>query len=410
MENSPVFLSVLTVQQVDVPSGLDSLLHHAKLATDRRGQVCVLIAGTRSKGAVGQNLVALAEKLSAKGDRVVLLFPGPRMPVCDDLVHNPGIAVWPSRRPTHAKDAIFLLRLIAKIRPTHVIANFGSVNLMMTVAFAMRVRNRISWYHTLTAQIEMDSHQGALKRNLLRIRKSLVYRLATDIVTNSGAGRHDVMKTYSVPPQKITVFPNCIADPLRAQVSRLGPVEGRRIVCVGRLDRSKGQDVLIHAFGRLRNKHPNATIVFIGSGPLMEENRLLAQRLGVSDQCSFLGAIPHVDVLRQLSTAAISVVPSRSEAFGYVNIESMAVATPLVASNIGGISEIVRDGIDGFLVPPDDSDTLADRLSLLLTDRQLRDRLGQNARQRFLERYERDLVLDDQVRWIRLDRSRSTQG
>ena len=372
----------------------------SEVRVDSSANCRILIAGSRTNKADGRYSRALAEKLSNRGHRVILLLPGPRTSGCDELLHNPSTVVWPSKRPTHLKDALFLIRLIARIRPTHVIANFGSVNLMMTISFSLRVPNRISWYRTLSTQIEMDSNDSVWKGRLQRIRKRLVYRVTTHLVTNSAAGKRDAIKVYHVPSQKITVFPNCIADPLPWRLEQPSQIANGGIVCVGRMNRGKGQDVLLHALKRLRSTYPNARVLFVGDGPLEVEYRSLAAELGVSSCCEFLGGQSNVEVLRRLAAALVSVVPSRSEAFGYVNIESMAVGTPVVASDVGGISEIIRDGIDGFLVPPDDVDALTDRLSRVLGDASLRSELGQNARRRFLERYERESVLTAQVEWI----------
>lgn len=359
----------------------------------------IVIAGSRSKGASGEYLRALARKLSTRGHRVVLLYPGPPSDERDDILRNPGIAVWPSRRPTHVKDAIFLIRLIAKIRPTHLVANFASVNLLMTVGRAFGVPNRISWYRTLSKVIEIDRGKSVWRLRFQRFRKRLVYGVATHIVTNSLAGKEDVSAVFRVPLPKVTVFPNCIADPLPTGCEQ-GSIDRHRIVCAGRMDRVKGQDVLVRALLRVLDSHADAYVVFLGTGPLEAEHRSLAEQLGVAQRCRFLGVQPHMEVLRQLARGMVSVVPSRSEAFGYVNIESMAVGTPIVASRVGGIGEIIRDGVDGFLVPPDDSDALADRLSLILGNSALRAELSKNARRRFLERYEHNIVLDAQVSWI----------
>jgi glycosyltransferase involved in cell wall biosynthesis len=292
------------------------------------------------------------------------------------------------------------MRLIAKNRPTHVIANFGSINLMMTIGCSLGVPHRIAWYHTLSTAIDIDHKQSALRTRLQRFRRRFVFQAATHVVSNSAAAKRDAMKVYGIPSWKISVFPNCIADPSSTLSEKATALDHDRIVCVGRLHPVKGQDVLLHALSRLRDKHPNVNVVFVGGGGLKEEYHSLAARLGVLDRCQFIGTQPGPEVLRELATAMISVVPSRSEAFGVVNIESMAVGTPVVASRVGGISEIIRDGVDGFLVPPDDVDALADRLSRVLSDAPLRSELGRNARRRFLERYEREAALACQTDWI----------
>jgi glycosyltransferase involved in cell wall biosynthesis len=100
-----------------------------------------------------------------------------------------------------------------------------------------------------------------------------------------------------------------------------------------------------------------------------------------------------------MAAADVVVVPSRDEAFGIVNVESLAVGTPVVASRVGGISEIVRDGRDGFLVPPDDPAALADRLSTLLCDANLRRTMAGSARRRFVDTYELETNIPRLAEW-----------
>jgi len=98
-----------------------------------------------------------------------------------------------------------------------------------------------------------------------------------------------------------------------------------------------------------------------------------------------------------MSRAKATVVPSRHEAFGLVNIESMSVGTPVIASEADGIREIVREGVDGCLVPPGDPKALARKLAHVLQDHSFRERLGGNARRRFLEEYDEAVILRQQV-------------
>ena len=91
---------------------------------------------------------------------------------------------------------------------------------------------------------------------------------------------------------------------------------------------------------------------------------------------------------------------SRGEAFGWTNIESMAVGTPVIASAVGGILEIVEDGVSGFLFPRGDHVALAKKMESLLRNHGLRKKLGNNARIRFLERFELGKQVKDFADWL----------
>lgn len=172
------------------------------------------------------------------------------------------------------------------------------------------------------------------------------------------------------------------------------------IICAARLSESKGQDVLISALALGQGLLASINAEFLGEGQMVESLRRLAREKGVASRCHFVGRVSHEEVLARMSRAKVTVVPSRREAFGLVNIESMAVGTPLVASRVDGIPEIVRDGVDGYLVPSDDPKALAEKLGLILKDQSLRTKLGRNGRQHFLEDYEESLVVKTQVDWL----------
>jgi glycosyltransferase involved in cell wall biosynthesis len=357
------------------------------------------IATSWSDSAVSHHFRVLAATLARRGHRVVLLVDGQRRDVerHDD---NPAIYTWPSRRPVHARDARFLRDLIRAHRPDCLIANFGATNVMTAVGWLMSVPCRVVWYRTLSTQIEADTALPSWRLRLLQRRKRLVYRAATHLVANSEAAAADARRVYGVPEGKRTVFYNGLADPFNRPEVGEPPRREHALVCPGRLYHTKGQDVLIRAIGLLLQSWPDLSVDFVGEGPAKARYMTLARDLGVVSSCTFSGKVRHDDVLAKMAAAAVTVVPSRSEAFGWVNIESLAVRTPVVASRVGGITEIVRDGMDGFLVPPDDPPALADRVHLLLSRPDLAEAMRSNARGRFLERFEQRKVVTEQVRWL----------
>jgi phosphatidylinositol alpha-1,6-mannosyltransferase len=154
---------------------------------------------------------------------------------------------------------------------------------------------------------------------------------------------------------------------------------------VGRLYRSKGQATLIEAAPRIREAAPGVTIEFIGDGPERENYEALAARLGVGDCCRFTGTLPLQEALARVASSAVSVTTSRSEALGLACVEAQAVGTPVVASAVDGIAEVVIDGETGFLVPWDDAGAFAEKIVALLKDGELRKEFGLRARKHFEE-------------------------
>lgn len=358
---------------------------------------CFFIAASWGEAAIPQHFKTLSHELAGRGHRVVYLPHGQKINVNEG---NFIVRSFPSPRPTKPRDFVFLYKLIRQYHPDCLIANFGAANVMTLVGWLTRVPHRVDWYHTLSTQIFEDSPYPRWKIELLVQRKKLVYRLVTHIIANSAAAAEDAQRVYDIPAHKCHVFYNALADPLPGLPQPLLAETPPKIVCVGRLWPTKGQDTLIRAIALLKSRILDVSVEFVGDGPQREEYERLAQQLGVADRCIFMGKVSHNEVLARMAASTVCVVPSRSEAFGLVNIESMAVGTPVVASRVGGIPEIVRDGQDGFLVPPNDPRALADRLGLILSDPTLRAQMSQNARQRFLECFELRASVSKQADWF----------
>ncbi len=362
------------------------------------GGYTYFIGVSLGEGAIPSHFWALARELAKREHQVVLLPWGAGAPA-HPVPGNPAIYPWPSPRPTRLADALFLWRLVRRWKPHCLIGNFGAVNVMMLISWLNRVPRRVAWYHTLQQQILLDWQKSWLLLRYLTWRKKVFYRFCTHIVGNSRAAMEEVCKVFGVPPAKATFFYNSLEDPLTG----LGVLPDRltdRVLCVGRFHPCKGQDVLIQAAASVRRRVGRVHLRFLGRGPLLDKCKEMARTLGMDEICEFPGSVAHADVFREMAQAAVTVVPSRGEAFGLVALESMAVGTPVVASRVGGLAEIVRDEVDGFLVPPDDPDTLADRLAILLKDAALRERMGHNARQRFLEEFEQTRLVRKQADWF----------
>jgi glycosyltransferase involved in cell wall biosynthesis len=182
-----------------------------------------------------------------------------------------------------------------------------------------------------------------------------------------------------------------------ADPSRHHPGFGARregVLFVGRLTPHKGIDVLIRALP------PGARLTVVGTGghdtrPPERDYPLLLRSLAADRQVEFVGAVDDEELARRYRTAAVVVVPSVeqtwygrrmavSELLGLVALEAMASGTPVIASRVGGLAEIVKDGVTGYLVPPGDVRALRGRLDTVLGDPATAARLGANARERVL--------------------------
>jgi len=168
--------------------------------------------------------------------------------------------------------------------------------------------------------------------------------------------------------------------------------KGRDRIVIGtvrRLEKKYGVEYLIRAFASLLKKGFALRLHVIGTGS--EERRLkgLSQELQVENNIRFFGFVKNSCIPDYLNQMDIFVVPSimPSETFGVAAVEAAACQLPVIASHIGGLPEVVRDGETGFLVPPRDPEAIAERVGLLIKDFRLRKRMGEAARGFIVKNY-----------------------
>ena len=164
-----------------------------------------------------------------------------------------------------------------------------------------------------------------------------------------------------------------------SSVTRREGEEEANILVVGAPWYLKGIDLLVTAFRQLVQERPELRLKILGHFP---DQAMLEQLTGGIPQIEILKAVPNPVALKLISQAMVFVLPSRCEGQPRVLLEAMAAAVPVIGSNVGGIPDLVRDGIDGFIVRSGDAQQLEDRLRKLLEDRKLRAELGANGYQR----------------------------
>jgi glycosyltransferase involved in cell wall biosynthesis len=162
-----------------------------------------------------------------------------------------------------------------------------------------------------------------------------------------------------------------------------GPLQ---IGCVSRLSEEKGLEYLVRALPMIVEKVPNLRVRIAGEGPSRTALEQLADRLNVR---SYLDLPGHVDNIADFLTALdVYVQPSRSESLGVAAMEAMSVGLPVVASRVGGLPEVVDDGVTGILVPWGDPRKLAEAILRLCADEDMRRRMGTAGRKTVAERFQ----------------------
>ncbi len=203
---------------------------------------------------------------------------------------------------------------------------------------------------------------------------------------------------------KIVVIPNGInVDEFDVGYSKeqcrgkLGlSINSRMILFVGTLSPHKGPDILIKAMSEIVKEVPDVKLVFVGHGGMREELEMLSKKLGVEKNVEFAGFVEESMKPLYYRAADVFCLPSvmKHEIFGIVNLEAMACSVPVVASKIGGVPDVVKDGENGLLVLPGDSGSLADAIIYLLENEDVREKMGTNGRKK-VEDYSWDKVAEE---------------
>jgi glycosyltransferase involved in cell wall biosynthesis len=231
-------------------------------------------------------------------------------------------------------------------------------------------------------------HAGIdLYRNPVYMRQKLLY--ADNIITCSDFNRLYIERTFSDIADKIAnkVFVHHHGIDLCDFSFQSNNRLPRRIVAVGRLAKEKGYEFLIRAAQQIQHSGERIEVEIVGDGSQSEYLRSLANDLGVADRITFRGWLTPEETKRAIRQATILVHPAAELGDGVPNVikESMALGTPVVASSIAGIPELLQGGEHGVLVPPRDTDALAGAIKHLLRNPVMRSSYAESAR-RHVER------------------------
>lgn len=251
--------------------------------------------------------------------------------------------VWPNKRPTKIKDFVFYWKLCKKYKPQFTIGNFSSVNITLICGLFAGVKNRFAFVRTLYDQLYYDS-QNKIKFKFLNIRKTLIYYFfSTKLLANSHETKLDIIKNNGISENKILVLNNLIYGNTIEYISE----RKKQFVCIGRLNYSKGQDILIEHFTSLREHFPEYKLLILGNGNTFNTLKSLIDKFSLNDFVILKGTVSLNEVYQTLSESKIHISSSRNEAFGFVNIEAMSSGTPLVGPKIGGIKSIITEKQNG---------------------------------------------------------------
>lgn len=368
----------MTIAQVllryDAPGGVETMVRELSRELSRAGEpVRIFASDLYDEGRWERR---------PNSSRLVDGIPVERFPVYKRLIPGITLPLMPG-----------LISGLVKARPTLIHAHshrYGHVLQAALVADATGIPLVVSsHYHPA------DRGEPWRKAMLLRAQDHLfgftAYRTAKAVVVETKNEARQLEDL--VPPRKIHIIPpglgleewGKLPSPEAAR-ARLG-LPARYILFAGRLARNKGLDVLVESWAALP---PSDRIPLVLAGQdwgMRSELEASARRLGVAEGLRFLGNRPRDEYRAAFAGASLFVLPSEYEAFGLVLLEAMASGLPIVATRVGGVPEVVRDGQEGRLVEYGDRPALTQALRELLTDPALGARLSAAGRRRVAEEY-----------------------
>jgi glycosyltransferase involved in cell wall biosynthesis len=365
-------------------------LHVAYLTAGltKRGYDTTLVAGSLARGE--DSMAFVADGLDIEVVRI------------DEL----GREISPLR---DLRATFRLARLIRRERPqilhTHT-AKAGTVGRVAALLAGSRRPPII--VHTFHGHV-LRGYFGPLRSWFFRILERRLAAGTTALIAVSPQVRDDLVSLGVAPRDRFVVVRLGIELDQRVASEQNGRAESRRYLgipadrfavgWIGRMTGVKRTDDVLVAFKRLRDEGVDAVLCMVGDGPDRVQLERRAHELGVIRDTLFLGY--QEDVAPFYSAFDALVLPSSNEGTPVSAIEALAAGRPVVATRVGGVPDVVRDGEDGFLVETGDTVELAARLAQLARDPELRERMGQQGRERVLPRYAVDRLVDDVDRLYR---------
>lgn len=345
-------------------------------------------------------------EVSRKRIRVLMIGPGehlvggisslvqvllPRLNQCVDLSYLPTV----QRRPLDQSGRVSLPNIV--LAANQYVRFVRELVLFRPHIVHLHTSQGLAWYkdtffivlaRACRVKVVLHMHGGNFTERyekssrLRQFYTRKVLSLANAVVEVSDERRERLMRTFQM--ERVYAFRNCIDAEAGLFRPASRSANGAKGLFLGVVGESKGVFDLLEASASLKTSGYPLQIWIAGpeerSGDL-DRARMKWQALGLEDVCHFVGTVRGDMKARLLQEASVFVLPSYQEALPMAVLEAMAAGLAIVATPVGGIPEVVRDGHNGFLVTPGDVEDLAEKLALLASDGRMRESMGQRSRE-----------------------------
>ncbi len=348
----------------------------------------VLLVTESPAGGAGRHVADLANGLCRSGCRVHLIYSDKRIDqgFTDWLDANPNINRKQIRmhQTPHFSDVSVIRQVLGYVKKN---GPFDIVHAHSSKAGAIvrtcRFSPRTNIIYTPHCIFSMNPRMNQVSRLLAAVVERCLAVNCEAVIAVSPAER-DHLVDLGISPEKAKYIPNGISqykwwqrEDARLHLSL--PADKIIVGFLGRLAKEKDPGSLLHAFKIIANHNQHVHLAMVGTGPLENHYRDLADKLKISDQISWLGyQTPEI----AMPTFDVFVLPSRSESMPYVLLEAAAAGVPIVATRVGSTDLTVKHDVNGYLVEPAAPASLAAPIQTLLQDRKLRKNFAAASRQR----------------------------
>lgn len=343
----------------------------------------------------------LASALVGRGHRVTVIT------LSDSLGHDDTLYPFPVRRilrpqPKWQRMPQTVSAIANQARDSDLI--FANGLFIESVPAAFRARKPLVMKIVGDWAWERSVNEGGVKETIdefqlkrygwrieaLKQLRSWVTRQAQSVLTPSHY-LGGIVTGWGVHPERVRVIHNALEiERPRTQITDLPPFDGHTIVTVGRLVPWKGVDRLLAVVAQL----PNLRLVILGDGPQRRELENLAANRQLNGRALFMGRVPQAQVGAYLQAADLFVLNSTYEGLPHIVLEAMAAGTPVIATDVGGTSEVVQHEENGLLVPSRDNEALRRSITRLLNDPSCRRQLAEQAKKDVVNRFSWPVLVD----------------
>lgn len=349
-------------------------------------------------GGIGYYVQNLSKSLIQKGHRVSVITRGSPSRIQKKTID--GIDIYETTffpfYPIHLElHKLFVNQLLRQLKPD--LVHFHSpvtptvdIQCPKVVTVHTAMRTDAKYHEVVNANSFAEKMQSMYFSPLA---ESKLFK-QTNVITAVSPTISQELMEYGIDPEEVEVVWNGVDEKVFSPPVQEN-VDPKYILFTGRLWARKGLFDLIESAQILKSSIPNIKLIVCGNGPLLPKLKEQVHRKCLDDNIEFLGRVSREELLRVYQNATMQIVPSIYEGLPTVILEGMSCGLPIIATDIGGSRDIIKDGQSGLLVPPASPKSLASAMKTLWTNDKLRRQLGKNARRTILSRFTWDNITNN---------------